>query len=206
MLSSEVILQKKPLAILLNSVSLETSLRFSIRSNFSPFKDLFVKRGIIVFQKILLSVIFFIFRLLQCDFFVVLSTFLQKFLRSLKFFLLVSVLSLKNLFLNPQPQHSFLKILKKKTGTFAVQQQTSTFRRQKIDPFYLKFRAELNQFVSRLQKQQEEAHKLLKPPCGRKTYAVRLSSSKGQRRRQEYSITLEIESLGHYLIKCQLNF
>ena len=48
---------------------------------------------------------------------------------------------------------------------FAAQQQTSTFRRQKIDPFYLKFRAELNEFVLRLQTQQEEAQKLLKQRC-----------------------------------------
>ena len=45
---------------------------------------------------------------------------------------------------------------------FAAQQQSISFRRRKIDPFYLKFTAELNEFVPRLQTQQEEAQKLLK--------------------------------------------
>ena len=71
---------------------------------------------------------------------------------------------------NLQPQHSFLKILKKRLVLslywFATQRQSSIFRRQKIDPLYLKFRGELNEFVPRLQKQQEEAQKLLKARCG----------------------------------------
>ena len=49
---------------------------------------------------------------------------------------------------------------------FAAQQQTSTFRRQKKNPFYLKFRAELNKLAPRLQKQPEMAQKLLKPRFG----------------------------------------
>ena len=58
-------------------------------------------------------------------------------------------------------------------------QQTTIFRRQKLDPLYLKFRAELNEFIPRVQMQQEQAQKLLKSRCGSKTYAVRLSGSKG---------------------------
>ena len=58
MLSSEIILEKKPLKILHNSISLEIFLPFSVRLIFSPFKGLFVKRGITVFQKVLLSVTF----------------------------------------------------------------------------------------------------------------------------------------------------
>ena len=78
-----------------------------------------------------------------------------------------SILSTNFVFSNPLPPHSFLKVLKKRQVFslywFAVQQQTSTFRRQKLNPIYLKLRAELNEFVPRLQKQQEEAQKLLKP-------------------------------------------
>ena len=48
----------------------------------------------------------------------------------------------------------FSKNLEKKTATFV--QQTSTFRRQKLDPFYLTFIAELNEFILRVQKQQEQ--------------------------------------------------
>ena len=48
---------------------------------------------------------------------------------------------------------------------FAAQQQTGTFRRRQIDPFYLKFREDLNEFVPKLQKQQQNAQKLLKR-CG----------------------------------------
>ena len=63
-----------------------------------------------------------------------------------------------------------IKILKKRQVLspywFAAQQQISIFRRQKIDPFYLKFKAELNEFVPKLKMQQEEAQKLLKPRCG----------------------------------------
>ena len=62
---------------------------------------------------------------------------------------------------------------------FAAQQQASTFGRQKLDPFYLKFRAELNEFIPRVQKQQKRALKLLKPRCRGKAYAVRLLGSKG---------------------------
>ena len=58
-------------------------------------------------------------------------------------------------------------------------QQTTIFRRQKLDPLYLKFRAELNEFIPRVQMQQEQAQKLLKSRCGSKTYAVSLSGSKG---------------------------
>ena len=62
--------------------------------------------------------------------------------------------------------HSFIKILEKwqvvSLYWFAAQQQTSTFRRQKIDSFYLKFKAELNEFIPKLQKQQEKAQSLLK--------------------------------------------
>ena len=58
MLSAEIVLEKKPLKILHNSQSLEIVLPFSIRSIFSPFKGLFVKKCIIVFQKVLLSVTF----------------------------------------------------------------------------------------------------------------------------------------------------
>ena len=58
MLSLEIILEIKPLKILHNSESLEIVLPFSIRLTFSPFKGLFVKKGIIVFQKVLLSVTF----------------------------------------------------------------------------------------------------------------------------------------------------
>ena len=58
MLSSEMILKKEPLKISHNSVSLEMFLPFSVRLVFSPFKGLFVKRCIIVFQKVLLSVTF----------------------------------------------------------------------------------------------------------------------------------------------------
>ena len=58
MLRSEIILEKKPLKISHNSPSLEIFLPFSIRLTFSIFKGLFVKRGIIVFQKVLLSVTF----------------------------------------------------------------------------------------------------------------------------------------------------
>ena len=64
MLSSEIILEKKPLKMLHNSESLEIVLPFSVRLIFSPFKGLFVKKGVIVFQKVLLSVTFFISRLL----------------------------------------------------------------------------------------------------------------------------------------------
>ena len=74
-LNLEIILEKKPLKILNSSVPLEIFLPFSIKLVFSPFKGLFVKRGIIVFQKVLLHVTFFISRLLQYDFFVVLSKF-----------------------------------------------------------------------------------------------------------------------------------
>ena len=45
-----------------------------------------------------------------------------------------------------QPSHSFLKILKKKELLSLL------LRRQKFDPFYLKFRAELNEFIPRVQK------------------------------------------------------
>ena len=72
---------------------------------------------------------------------------------------------------------------KKKQGLslywFTVQQQTSGFRRQDLEPFYLKFRAEVNEFIPRVQKQQEEAQTLLKLRRGRKTYVVRLLGSKG---------------------------
>ena len=47
--------------------------------------------------------------------------------------------------------------------------QTSTFRRENLDPFYLKFRAELNEFISSVQRQQKEAHKLLNQNCDGKT-------------------------------------
>ena len=36
---------------------------------------------------------------------------------------------------------------------FSAQQHTSSFRHQKLDPFYSKFRAELNDFIRSLQKQ-----------------------------------------------------
>ena len=36
-------------------------------------------------------------------------------------------------------------------------QQTSTFRQQELDPLCLKFIAELNEFIPRVQKQQEQA-------------------------------------------------
>ena len=39
---------------------------------------------------------------------------------------------------------------------FAAQQQASAFRRQKIHPFYVKFRDKWNEFFRRLQKQQEK--------------------------------------------------
>ena len=58
MLSSETILEKKPLKILHNSASLEILLPFSIGLIFPPFKGLFVRRGVIVFRKVLLSVTF----------------------------------------------------------------------------------------------------------------------------------------------------
>ena len=52
------------------------------------------------------------------------------------------------------------------TGTFAVLvcwiEQANTFRPQKIEPIYLKFRTKLNEFVSKLQKQTEVV-KLLNP-------------------------------------------
>ena len=51
MLSSKIILEKKPLKILHNLESLEMVLRFSIRLIFSPFTGIFLKKGIIVFQK-----------------------------------------------------------------------------------------------------------------------------------------------------------
>lgn len=38
-------------------------------------------------------------------------------------------------------------------------QQTSTFRCQKLDPFYSKFRGKLNEFIPSLQRQQEAAQK-----------------------------------------------
>ena len=60
-----------------------------------------------------------------------------------------------------------------------MQQQPSAFRCQKIHPFYLKFREKLNEFVRRIEKQQEKAQELLKSRCGEKTYAVRFSASKG---------------------------
>ena len=47
MLSSEIILEKKALKIRHNSESLEIDLPFSIRLIFSPFRGLFVKKGII---------------------------------------------------------------------------------------------------------------------------------------------------------------
>ena len=78
MLSSEIILEKKPLKISHNSVSLEIFLPFSIRLIFSPFKGLFVKRGIIVFQKVLLSVTFLPPDHCSMIFFVVLSNFFTK--------------------------------------------------------------------------------------------------------------------------------
>ena len=71
---------------------------------------------------------------------------------------------------NPQPLHSFLNILKKRQLLslywFAAQQHISTIRNQKLDPFYLKFRAELNKFIFRVEKQEEQARKLLKLRCG----------------------------------------
>ena len=48
---------------------------------------------------------------------------------------------------------------------FAAQQKTSTFSRQKLDPFYLNFREDLNRFTPRVQKQQEEAKRLLRTLC-----------------------------------------
>ena len=55
MLNSETILEKTPLKILHNSVSLAIFLPFSIRL---ILKGLFVKKGVIIFQKVLLSVTF----------------------------------------------------------------------------------------------------------------------------------------------------
>ena len=51
-------IRKKTIEDMHNSVSLDIFLPFSIRLIFSPFKGLFVKRGIIVFHKVLLSVRF----------------------------------------------------------------------------------------------------------------------------------------------------
>ena len=68
--------------------------------------------------------------------------------------------------------HRTLNILKKRQLLslywFVAQQHThtSTIRHQKLDPFYLKFRAELNKFIFRVRKQQEQARKLLKLRCG----------------------------------------
>ena len=45
---------------------------------------------------------------------------------------------------------------------FAAQQQTRTLRRQKLDFFYVKFSAEINERSLFLQKQQELAKKRLK--------------------------------------------
>ena len=101
MLHSEILLQKKPLKKSHNSVSLEIFLPFSIRLTLSPFKGLFIKKGIILFQKVLLSVTFLCPDYCSMIFFVVLSNFLQTFLWRLKVFWLFSVLSFKNLFLNP---------------------------------------------------------------------------------------------------------
>ena len=56
--------KEKALKKLHNLVSLEIFLQFSVRLISSPFKGLFVKRSIIVFQKVLLSVTLFISRLL----------------------------------------------------------------------------------------------------------------------------------------------
>ena len=78
-------------------------------------------------------------------------------------------------------------------------QQTSTFRRREFDPFYLKFEAEFNNFSPSAQKQQEVGQKLQKLRCGCKTYAARLSASKGHRRYQESSTTLEKHFFGFYL-------
>ena len=99
MLSSEIVLEKKTWKKLLNSVSFEIFLPFSMRSFFSPFKDHFVERGIIVFQNVLLFVTFYIL-ITVVDFFVVISTFLQRFLWSLKFLWLVSALSCKKFVLS----------------------------------------------------------------------------------------------------------
>ena len=86
MLSSEILLEKKTWKKLLNSVSFEIFLPFSMRLFFSPFKDHFVERGIIVFQNVLLFVTFYIL-ITVVDFFVVISTFFTKI--SLKFEVLV---------------------------------------------------------------------------------------------------------------------
>ena len=84
MLSSEIILEKKPLKISHNSVSLEIFLPFSIRLIFPPFKGLFVKRGIIVFQTVFLSVILSVLLSVICPaycsmFFLWLSAIFQNF-------------------------------------------------------------------------------------------------------------------------------
>ena len=60
---------EKSLKISHNSVSLEILLPFSIRLLFSPFKGLFVKRGIIVSQKVLLSITFFYVQIAVARFF-----------------------------------------------------------------------------------------------------------------------------------------
>ena len=44
----------------------------------------------------------------------------------------------------------------------------SIFKLQKLDPFYLKFRAEFNGFIARAQKQQKQAPKNVKTTIGMK--------------------------------------
>ena len=73
---------------------------------------------------------------------------------------------------------------------FSAEEQTSTFKRKKMEPFYIKFSEDLNEFVARVYKQQEKSQKLLKPSCCWKTSLVRFSRSTDKTRRQNYSITL----------------
>ena len=57
--------------------------------------------------------------------------------------------------------------------------QASTFRRQKLDPIYPKFKSQFNELFLIVQKQQEGDQNLLKLSCGWKMYVVRLLGSKG---------------------------
>ena len=62
---------------------------------------------------------------------------------------------------------------------FAAQQQASTFRRQKLGLFFLKFSAEFNKLSFKFKKQQESDQKMAKTEIVQKTVYMWHSGPKG---------------------------